>query len=129
MTKAWNGRPPAPLDERDGRHELHFWSGDYGGYSGCYEWRAETGQWFSIEEGGGLILEEFGFASVEYGAAVLTPEQIEAKIADAVKAEREACAAACDEERVEDTEDPTDVSYNVACGHCAAAIRARGDTP
>jgi len=123
MTAPWNGRPPAPLDERDGRHELRFWSGDVGAYAEVYEWRAATGQWFTVEEGGGLILEEFGFASAEYGAAVLTPDQISAQIAEAVKAERDACAEAC--EALELLRRDAGMMGAVSC---ASAIRARGET-
>lgn len=43
------------------------------------------------------------------------------------KYEREACAKACDKERVQIVIDgPEERAYNNACYDCAAAIRARG---
>ena len=43
-------------------------------------------------------------------------------------AEREACAKVCDERKITTPEWQLDQHYNQACGHCAAAIRARGNT-
>jgi hypothetical protein len=50
-------------------------------------------------------------------------------IDEAVAAEREACANVCDELIAPDIYSDTDVSmWDVTCIHCAAAIRARGQT-
>ena len=56
-------------------------------------------------------------------------EELERQLAEAVLAEREACAKVAEDERVDyaATEDPTDLSYNIACEHIAAAIRERTD--
>lgn len=56
-------------------------------------------------------------------------ERLQAELAEAVLAEREACAKVAEAERVDyaATEDPTDLSYNIACEHIAAAIRERTD--
>jgi hypothetical protein len=45
----------------------------------------------------------------------------------AVKAEREACAAACEARKIIDPEYEYDRHYNQGAEHCAFAIRARGE--
>jgi len=125
MTEAWNGRPPAPLDERDGPHWVKTptgrlivlaWNGD--------EWERfgseNTASPYAISKGGYL-----------YAAPVLTPDQIAAQIAEAVKAEREACAAVC--ERMADTIANNGMTESgevalVLISEVEATIRARGET-
>lgn len=46
----------------------------------------------------------------------------------AVKAEREACAKACEARKIIDSEYEYDRHYNQGAEHCAFAIRARGET-
>ena len=57
-------------------------------------------------------------------------ERLERFAALVAAAEREECARACEAEFVsaDETEAPEDYAYNDACEHCAAAIRARGET-
>lgn len=50
------------------------------------------------------------------------------QLRDAVKAEREACAAACEARKIIDPEYEYDRHYNQGAEHCAFAIRARGET-
>ncbi|MEW9272366.1 hypothetical protein [Gluconobacter oxydans] len=70
-----------------------------------------------------------GFAIIEirersehsYTAPLYTSEQL----AEAVAAERERCAKACEGERLGDVaSDPTDISYAVAVERCIHAIRS-----
>lgn len=98
MTEAWNGRPPAPLDERDGWHWLRHKRGQS---PFPINWVSETfsdapteWKWDVGDEGDGCpdVMSPY----FDYVAPVLTPDQIAAQIAEAVKAEREACAKVCD---------------------------------
>ena len=49
------------------------------------------------------------------------------QLRDAVIAEREACAAACEARKIIDPEYEYDRHYNQGAEHCASAIRARGE--
>ena len=60
------------------------------------------------------------------GLAVINEKQ---ELLDAaVKAEREACAKACEARKIIDPEYEYDRHYNQGAEHCAFAIRARGET-
>jgi len=61
-----------------------------------------------------------------YGGAILTPDQIAAQIAEAVKAEREACARIASEAADEARQDNL-TGWGIADA-AACAIRARGET-
>ena len=78
------------------------------------------------------MAREAGFIKVmqvyEDGSEIVTVAPIEeltlfAKLVAA--AEREACAKVCEERKHITPEWQLDQHYNQACGHCAAALRAR----
>jgi len=122
MSAPWNGRPPAPLDEVDGwflftRHyEAYkeyiplFWS------PGIYH-DGKGGLW-AVDD----VAETF-----VYECPLLTPDQIAAQIAEAVKAEREACIATCNQvENRAPVSELIDAKFWIA--QCRSAIRSRGET-
>jgi len=136
MTEAWNGRPPAPLDQVEGWHWLRNKGGEQKPFS--MEWVSEDfsdapteWRWDEGDEGDGppdVFAKYF-----EYIAPCPTPDQIAAQIAEAVKAERDACAVECDavKRRISDCDggDPHDkFMATVGAIQSAAAIRARGET-
>jgi len=127
MTAPWNGRPPAPLDERDGRHEIVIWDADAGPVAHYYDWSVAGQRWHIMEEGGGLLEDEIDLSDAEYGAAVLTPDQIAAQIAEAVKAERDVIVRG-GEVRASGYRKIKNEQCAAAVEWYALAIRSRGET-
>jgi len=120
MTAPWNGRPPAPLDQVDGALWLLSVDG-LGPF--CAIWKVQFEDWSDL-------LDDMSWepptaaARFTYVAPVLTPNQIATQIAEAVKAEREACAEVCDAETLH----AVGCNPQMVTGRLAAAIRARGET-
>jgi len=129
MTAPWNGRPPAPLDEVEGWH--CFYDLDIG--ITYQRWRPKFGIWMTPSN---KWMAPAEITNGEYYGVVLTPDQIAAQIAEAVKAEREACAEVCD--GISDTAGTEWRDGLKSCQHtegkmdaaslCCEMIRARGET-
>lgn len=98
----------------DSEHPIPMW----------WDWRIEA--WKSDPEDlfsvGAPSVAGIGYS---YLAGTVTPADLKEAIAEAVAAERERCAKACEGERLEETaSDPTDISYAVAVERCIHAIRS-----
>jgi len=123
MTAHWNGRPPAPLDEVDGVH----WLSDINGNGGAMLWKADAAGWCESRTVSGCASAAEACQFWKYVAPCLTPDQIAAQIAEAVKAEREACIATCNQvENRAPVSELIDAKFWIA--QCRSAIRARGET-
>jgi len=135
MTDPWNGRPPAPLDEVDGWH--CFYDLDIG--ITYQQWCPKSGIWMTPSN---RWMTPGDITDGEYYGAVLTPDQIAAQIAEAVKAEREELCAALEEAAVWHEEHDKALSkqpqnadilwrrmnHQEQRDDLRAAIRARGET-
>lgn len=128
MTAPWNGRPPAPLDERDGWHWLHMADGR----SVPRLWMGPLNFWARSGNEACMCPTDAVDCGSKYGGPMLLPDQIAAQIAEAVKAEREACMALVKELVIPPVppDDPAAEAelINGALQEAYDAIRSRGET-
>lgn len=125
MSEAWNGRPPVTAEDGS------FHWVDTKGTDGVTVARLSLSykpSWLLPGTDDDYQLEgDLKTKDWSYIGPCLTPEQIEAKIVEAVKAERDACLKSCEAtNKHSQVEHRVDAQFGIHL--CVRAIRARGDT-